>query len=191
MFVRILLTGLLIIVSTGANAAKVDINLAQDSARFTYYSLVGGSNFGRTEMSAGLMYNDDKNSLWELGIQVIDVAGSKSPGLELGIGPKLYYFKSDKKPDASGAVIAIGGNFRYKFAQMQRVFISGTLYYAPSITSTIDADNYMEFGFRAGYELLPTADLYVGVRNIRVDYTKGYGDHALDETAMVGITFSY
>ena len=189
--VRILLAVTLFIASAGVYAAKVDINLAQDSARFTYFSSVGGSNYGRTEMSAGLMYNEEKNSLWELGIQVIDAAGSKSPGLELGIGPKLYYFNSDHDPDASGLVIAIGGSFRYKFPQMQRAFISGALYYAPSITSTIDANNYMEFGLRAGYELLPTADVYVGIRNIRVDYTKGHGDHALDETFMVGTTFSY
>lgn len=190
MFVRILLTGLLFLVSVGAHAAKMDVNLAQDSARFSYYSLVGGSNFGRTEMSTGLMYNDDKNMLVELGIQVIDVAGSKTPGLEIGVGPRLYYFSSDE-PDASGLVIAVGGNFRYKLAQMQRVIFSGNIHYAPSITSTIDADTYIEFGLRAGYELLPTADIYLGFRGIRVDYTKGIGEHTLDETAMVGMTFSF
>lgn len=190
MFVRILLTGMLLLASAGVNAAKVDVNLAQDSARFTYYSLIGGSNFGRTEMSAGLMYNDDKNSLWELGLQVIDVAGSKTPGLEIGVGPKLYYMTSDK-PEASGAVIALGGTLRYKPVQLQRVFFQGTLYYAPSITSTIDADTYMEIGVHAGYELLPTADIYLGYRSIRVDFTKGIGEETLDETAMVGMTFSF
>lgn len=190
MFVRILLTGILFLLSFEVYAAKVDVNLAQDSARFTYYSLVGGSNFGRTEMSTGLMYNDDKNLLVELGIQVIDVAGSKTPGLEIGVGPKVFYFSSDK-PDASGLVIAVGGNFRYQLAQMQRVIFTGGIYYAPSITSTIDADSYLELGFRAGYELLPSADIYVGVRSIRVDYTKGIGDHTLDDTAMVGMTFSF
>lgn len=191
MFVRILLTVALFITSTGVYAAKADINLAQDSARFTYFSSIGGSNYGRTEMSAGLMFNKDKNSLWELGLQVVDAAGSKSPGLEIGIGPKLYFFKSDSNPDASGLVVAIGASFRYKFPQMQRLFMGGAIYYAPSITSTIDAENYMEFGLRAGYEILPTADVYVGIRNIRVDYTKGNGSHPLDETAMIGTTFSF
>jgi len=189
-FVRILLTGILFLLSFEVYAAKVDVNLSQSSARFTYYSLVGGSNYGRTEMSTGLMYNDDKNMMLELGIQVIDVAGSKSPGLEIGIGPKLYYFSSDK-PDASGLVIAVGGNFRYKLQQMPRVIFTGGVFYAPSITSTIDADTYLEYGLRAGYELLPSADIYVGVRSIRVDYTKGIGDHKLDDTAMVGMTFSF
>ncbi|WP_455216655.1 YfaZ family outer membrane protein [Kaarinaea lacus] len=190
MLVRILLAGILLVVSIGAHAAKMDVNLSQDSARFTYYSLVGGSNFGRTEMSGSLMYNDEKNMLVGLGIQVIDVAGSDTPGLEIGVGPRVYYFTSDD-PDASGLVIAVGGDFRYKLAQMPRVVFSGNIHYAPSITSTIDADSYMEFGLRAGYELLPTADIYLGIRSVRVDYTKGIGDHKLDDTAMVGMTFSF
>ena len=145
MFVRVLTTFVLLTVSFGASAAKFDINLNQDSARFVYSSLIGGSTFGRTEMSAGLLYNEDKNSVWELGLQVIDVAGTKTPGLEVGVGPKLYYFTSDK-PDASGGAIALGGNLHYKFTQLQRLAISGTLYYAPSITATLDADSFFEAG---------------------------------------------
>lgn len=190
MFVRILLTGVLLVISVGANATKIDVNLNQESARFTYYSLIGGSTFGRTEMSAGVLYNEDKNSLWGLGIQVIDVAGSKTPGLEIGVGPKLYFLTSDK-PDASGVVIALGGNLRYKMAQMQRLIFQGTLYYAPSITSTVDVNSYVEWGLRVGYELLPSAEIYLGGRNIRVNYTEGVGGHTLDEAAMVGMNFSF
>ena len=190
MFIRILTTVLLVIASFGVNAARLDVNLNQDSARFTYYSLIGGSTYGRTEMSTGLLYNEDKNYLLELGLQVVDVAGSESPGLEVGVGPKLYYMNSDT-PDVSGLAIAIGGIIRYNLPQMQRLALQGSAYYAPSITSTLDTDNFFEYGVRVAYEILPTANIYLGYRRIRVDYTKGVGSHTLDDGAMVGMNFSF
>ena len=188
--IRILTTVLLLVASFSASATRIDINLNQDSARFSYYSLIGGSTFGRTEMGTGFLYNENKDILLELGLQVIDVAGSKTPGLEIGVGPRLYYFTSDN-PDASGVAIALGGNLRYKLPQLQRLVFQGTLYYAPSITATLDAKNYLEVGLRVGYEILPTANVYLGFRNIDVKYTQGKGSHTLDNGTMVGMDFSF
>jgi hypothetical protein len=188
--IRILTTLVLLITSISATAAKIDINLNQDSARFNYYTLVGGSNYGRTEMNGGILYNQDKNMLLELGLQVIDAAGSKSPGLEIGVGPRLYYFIDDAA-DVSGVSIALGGDVRYKLPQVQRFALQGTVYYAPSITSTLEADSYLELGARASYEILPTADVYLGYRRIRIKYTKGNGEHTLDEGFMLGMNFSF
>jgi len=187
---RILTTVLLLIASFGASAARLDVNLNQDSARFTYYSLIGGSTYGRTEMSTGVLYNQDKNYLLELGLQVVDVAGSESPGLEIGVGPKLYYM-TDDAADVTGLSIAVGGIVRYNLPQLQRLALQGSLYYAPSITSTLDADAFVEYGVRVAYEILPTASVYLGYRKIRVDYAKGNGGHTLDDGTMLGLDFSF
>ena len=190
MFTRILTAVLLLIASVGANAARLDINLSQESARFTYYSLIGGSNYGRTEMSAGLLYNEDKNYLLDLGLQVVDVAGSGSPGLEIGVGPRLYFMSSDT-PDVSGLSIAIGGIIRYNIPPVPRLALQGTVYYAPSITSTLDTSSLLEYGGRVAYEILPTANIYLGYRRIRVEYTQGVGTHTLDDSFMLGVDFSF
>jgi hypothetical protein len=191
---RILTTVLLLIAGFGASvsasAARLDVNLNQDSARFTYYSLIGGSTYGRTEMSTGVLYNQDKNYLLELGLQVVDVAGSESPGLEIGVGPKLFYM-TDDEADVTGLSIAIGGIVRYNLPQLQRLALQGSLYYAPSITSTLDTDAFLEYGVRVAYEILPTANVYLGYRRIRVDYTKGNGSHTLDDGSMLGLDFSF
>ena len=99
----LILTGLLL--STTASAQRLDITLKQDSARFSYITLIGGSTFGRTEMNTGLLYNEDKNMAVDVGLQVIDVAGSKTPGLELGVGPRFYYLRHDDT-DSDAAAIA-------------------------------------------------------------------------------------
>ena len=99
---------LLLITSTTASAQKVDVTLSQESARLTYITLVGGSNFGRTEMNYGVLFNEDDNGVFDVGLQVIDVAGSKTPGLELGVGPRFYYLRNDKY-DVNAAAVALGG----------------------------------------------------------------------------------
>lgn len=191
MFARHLIAAFsLVAVSTGAMAQKMDINLGGESARFIYSSLMGGSTFGRSEVSAGLLYNEDKNSMFDLGLQVIDMAGSKTPGLELGLGPKFFYANYDRA-DTSAAGIALGGSMRLKLASAPRVNFGATAYYAPSITSTLDGDTYLELGFRIGYDLLPTATAYVGARKIRISLDKGKGTHDLDDTAMVGMKFAF
>jgi hypothetical protein len=190
-FARNLTALVLLTVSTaGVAAQKLDVNLSNDSARFNYVQLVGGSTFGRTEMNAGFLYNEDKNSLFDIGLHVIDMAGSKTPGLEVGVGPKFYYGTSKKK-SADVAAIALGGRLRYKIPSVQRVYFAGSAYYAPSITSTLDADNLFEIGVRVGYELLPTANAYVGWRKVRVDYTKHIGSVNLDQGYFVGLDFTF
>jgi hypothetical protein len=187
---RILISVLLILLSASASAQRLDINLKQDSARFTYITLIGGSTFGRTELNAGILYNEDDNSATDIGLQVIDVAGSKTPGLELGVGPRFYYLKHDDT-DSSAAAIALGGQLRYKIPSVQRLSIVGRLFYAPSITSTLDADNMYEGGLGVSYEILPTANLYVNYRKIRAKFNKGVGAETIDSGTVVGMDFTF
>ena len=181
---------ILFLASSTASAQKIDVNLSQESARLTYISLIGGSNFGRTEMNVGLLYNEDDNAVIDVGLQVIDAAGSKTPGLSLGVGPRLYYLINDKH-DVDGAAIALGGQLRYKLPSIQRLALRGTLYYAPSITSTMDADSMHEIGLGIAYELLPTADVYLTHRRIRVKFDKGVGSETIDSGVSVGIKVAF
>lgn len=172
------------------SAQSLEINLNQDSARFTYSSLVGGSNYGRTELNAGFLYNESDNVLFDLGLQVIDVAGSKTPGLQIGVGPRVYYVDSDEY-DGSGVGVALGGNLRYKLSGAPRMSLAGTAYYAPSITSTLDVESLFELGLRVSYEMLPTANVYLGYRRIRVDLGKPVGYIILDKGAIFGMKFTF
>jgi len=187
---RILITLSLILLSTVASAQRLDINLKQDSARFTYITLIGGSTFGRTEMNAGILYNEDGNQVADIGLQVIDMAGSKTPGLELGVGPRFYYLKHHNS-NSSAAAIALGGQLRYKLPTVQRLAFIGRLFYAPSITTTLDAKNMYEFGLGTSYELLPTANVYLSYRRIRANFSSGVGPENIDSGIVVGMDFTF
>lgn len=190
MSARILITLSLILLSTAASAQRLDINLKQDSARFSYITLIGGSNFGRTEMNAGILYNEDGNQVANVGLQVIDAAGSKTPGLELGVGPRFYYLKFDDT-NSSAAAIALGGQLRYKLPSVQRLSLIGKLFYAPGITTTLDANSMYEFGLGVSYELLPTANVYVNYRRVRANFDKGIGSENVDSGVVVGANFTF
>ena len=182
---------LLCAASTGtALAQTMDINLGDKSASFHFNTLMGGSTFGRTELGAGLIYNENKNRVIDLSLLVVDTAGSKTPGLEVGVGPKFLYLRHDDS-NSEGAAIALGGRLRYKMPSVKRVVIGGEAYYAPSITSFMDADNAYELQLRVGYEVLPTATAYIGFRNVHGSFSKAVGNESLDRSGHLGIQFTF
>ncbi|WP_455205069.1 YfaZ family outer membrane protein [Kaarinaea lacus] len=174
--------------SAPATSASFDINLSDKSVQGKYAMAIGGSAIGRTELSFGVLYNDDdgSNYLGEVGLMVIDVAGSKAPGLEIGVGGKLYFADAT---NGDAVALGLGGHMRYKFTAMPRMNIGLVGLYAPSIVSFADADYMYELGASIGYELLPTANIYVGYRHIRADFDKGA--QSIDETMMLGLKMSF
>ncbi len=189
-FINTLTAVTLLMLATAVNAQRLDMNLGQDSVRLTHVSLVGGSTFGRTEMSAGILYNEANNTVLDLGLQVIDVAGSKTPGLEVGVGPKLYWVSADTN-NAYGLAVALGGKLRYKLRSLPRTLVQGSAHYAPGITSTVDVDSLLETNLRMGYELLPTANTYIGYRRIMVEFGRAKQTQTVDSGVYVGLEMTF
>ncbi len=177
----------LVAISGQSFGQTLDINLSDTSAQFKYGNRVGGSVYGRTETSYGLLYNDDKRTVVDAGLQITDVAGSKAPGLEVGAGPKLYYVDADTR---TAGAIGLGGLLRYKFPSVQRVVFMANLYYAPGIVTFMDAENLLEYNAQIGYELLPTADVYIGYRRIKVKFSDNY-DEVIDKSTVFGLRFNF
>jgi hypothetical protein len=175
--------------SSNLYARALDLNLSGESAQVKYTTLIGATNYGRTELGFGFLYHEDKNYLGELGLLVIDEAGSKSPGLEVGVGAKFYYAEADK-PDIRASAIGLGGQLRYRHAAASRIVYSATLFYAPGIVSFQDADQMYEFGATLEYEIIPTANAYIGYRLIETEI-KNREDVEIDDNFIVGLRFKF
>ena len=184
---RMIAMAFLLGMSSQGYGQLLDINLSDTSAQFKYGSRVGGSVYGRTETSYGILFNDEDQLVVDVSLQVIDVAGSKAPGLEVGAGPKLYYVDADSR---DAAAIGLGGLLRYKWPALQRVLFMAHLYYAPGIVSFMDAENMLEYSAQIGYELLPTADVYIGYRKIKVEFGDNYTEN-VDSSTIFGLRFSF
>ncbi|MDH5232292.1 MAG: hypothetical protein OEZ58_00710 [Gammaproteobacteria bacterium] len=144
-----------------AQAQTASISLSEKSAQFKFGLLVGGQSFGRTQFGGGLLYNVDEEYMGEASLLVIDEAGSKAPGLRIGIGGKFY---GATIPDAQLMALGIGGFVRYPIPTVERVALSIQGYYAPGIVSFIDAERFTEFSFQAEFEVLPTAAAFIQYR---------------------------
>jgi len=182
---------LIALTAAGSAAAQnFSLTLGDKSARLGYGSYVGGSTYGRTEMNASLLYNTHDNRYLDLGLLVVDNAGSKNPGLEVGLGPKLMFFWHGDLND-QGLAIALGGRLNFKPMQFKRMRMGLSAFYAPTITSFIDARDVYELDARVGYEILPTASAYLGWRRINADFNKGHGRNNIDESGYLGMEFSF
>jgi hypothetical protein len=186
---RFLLIVLCSLFSSASLARSFDINLSDSAAQFRYSSLVGATNYGRTEMTLGVLYNEDDNYLAEVALLVIDEAGTKTPGLELGVGPKLWIGGSDNSDVEIGG-IGLGGQVRYKNLNSPRIIYGASLFYSPDIVAFLDAETILEYDIRIEYELLPTANVYLGYRNIESDI-KNRKNVEIDESVIIGLRFKF
>jgi len=174
--------------TTQVYAQNFELNLGEHSAQAKYSAAVGGTAYGRSELVFGGLHNDkEKTSMGEFALLVVDSAGAGTPGLELGIGPKVYVAKRDEN---SAVAVAIGGRLKYKLGMNDRLFTRAAFFYAPSIVTFSDANKMWEFSAELGYEMLATADFYAGYRVIEAEFPVN-ADRFIDNSAYFGIRLQF
>lgn len=171
-------------VSSAALADDIDINLRDEAIRATY-TMQSGNNRSGLSTELGLFYSEDKekldDTLFHLGLNVSGENWSQSGTFDISLGGRIYYTSPE---DLDLAAIGLGGAIR--FSPAHRLGLGGHVYYAPDITSFMDAETFLEAGIRLDYQILPQAFIYVGYRQIEVDIVDGPKDVELDDDAHVG-----
>lgn len=167
---RVIVFAAFFLASAGAYAANATLSLSEHSALMKFNLWVGGQSFGRSEAGIGLLYNDEDSYLAEANFHVIDEAGSKAPGLMLGVGGKFYGVNTST---VGVMALGVGGTVRYNIPKADRVFIGADLYAAPPIVTFIDGEWLWETAANVGYEILPQADVYVGYREYGIEKSSG------------------
>lgn len=176
---------LLGLVSTAASADNLDINLRDEAIRAIYTMEMKDRGKGGASSEFGLLYSEDKkkldDTLYHLGLHVSGENWSQSGTFVISLGGRLYYAGTETMDLAA---LGFGGQLR--FSPVHRVGIGAHLYYAPNITSFMDAKRFRETGVRVDYQLLPQAFVYVGYRTIEADLENGTDDWELDDDAHIG-----
>lgn len=159
--------------NASAYAQSMSITLSEDSAQMGYGFLVGGGDFGRTELKASFLYNTNDTYLFDAGLHVFDEVGSKVKGLVAGVGGKIYGGTiEDNAQSHQILVLGVGGQLRYSIPQNPRFILGVEGYYAPPIVSFWDAGKFYETAVRVEYEILPKASAYLEYTYYYLDSTK-------------------
>lgn len=166
--------------STKTLASSADLAMSNETVEATY----------RTSITEGIsatgswLHHEDDIDIASAGIY----GGGRQGEVGAFIGAKAFWINADG-PDGQG--IAVGGALSYEL--LPRLTVEANIHYAPSVTSYKDIDNYQEWGARLTYQVLPSANVFAGFRDINVDVEKHGHSEQIDVVrgGYAGITLYF
>lgn len=155
-----------------ALVGAVSLCLVSVSAQATDFSLGLNDDTFSTELqvdlnkdvnaSAQYIYSDKGGQMLSGAMHVAHDAGKH----HIEIGAKFSQLWSKKSQN--GNYVGIGG--RYAVHLGSNISVHGSGYYSPSVLSFGDIDGSWEVDGKVQYQLNPAIALFVGYRNIRIQY---------------------
>lgn len=153
----LVLTGLICLFYLPSAQAAWDFNINDHSVRGTYSQSTSKSGKAKTDL--GLLYVENQANNSTIALHTGLYLGNE----RLRIGGRLLF----TNPDAGDALaLGLGGQGRLWIGR--KLSFAGHVYYAPDITSTLDASRYREIAVRLAYRITRSDDIYIGFRSLEV-----------------------
>lgn len=177
----------LMLITTNAAATSLDVNLSTRAvrARLTQPLLNNG-----LEVGGGWLHHISHGDVLDVALQLVDFPEPGRGALKLGVGGKLVVIDEDH-PNVEGVALALGGKVRYTWPTFNRFGIGADIYYAPNVSSGGDVKSYFEGALRAEYLILRNANVYLGVRTVRIGDDPRDATHNFDSGAFLGLRLSF
>ncbi|MEH6470957.1 MAG: YfaZ family outer membrane protein [Halopseudomonas sp.] len=134
------------------------------------------------QISANYLYADDEGKILDIGFQTIH----NSSNNRIELGGKLLKLWSKKRNN--GQAFALGGAYRMPVAPSITAAIEA--YYAPSVLSWSGVDRFYNIDAKLMYEVMPTADLYLGYRDVHFKFDSE-SDQTLDQSFYLGAELKF
>ena len=181
-----------------AVAEEFDINLGEDSVRGALSGPLSRVFSGVTgQYDFGAIYKEGKDNptqpedvellLGHVGALATGDMGAKGTDAAAGLGARLVVAD---RGDATGAAVALGGQFEVRMPSFERLSLSGYGYIAPGILSFSDVKNYSEFALDVEFEVVRAAAVYAGYRRVNVK-PEPTGPAKADDGAHIGLRLSF
>lgn len=153
-------------VNSEAFKVQFDSRYASNDLNFTLSALVTEDN---GEVAGVGLYN---SGLLDNGIAFV------------GLGGKLYHVGSESN---SFQALGLGGFVEVGLGNIKGLTAGVEAYYAPSITATKDADNFIDITLKVTYELFEGGSIYAGIRQVEAEYNGQ--DDTFNDDLHIGIQF--
>lgn len=185
MYPRILLLTAALLFSSASSAEEFNVQLSNDTARFMYLTEAFGQDFGRLELEAGFLYNQNSDTLVNLGLLVR--GESVSVPLIVSVGARAYYASLGQ---SNVGAIAIGGDLLLSPESWGGFGLGGFFYTAPGVVAFGDADGLTEYGAYVNFQITPQARIVAGYLHIEASLTNA-GNVEIDDSGYFGINLSF
>lgn len=126
----------------------------------------------------------DIKPYFELNALLMQEIGNQ--GMSLGMGVKINFTEDY-------SAIPLGLEFAYKIpvSDLIPMHLNGSLYYAPSVLSMSDADNYLEYRISYDIEIITNGYFTIGYRNIDTNYKNSSSDFTYNESFYAGFKVGF
>ena len=162
-------------------AAKLDMGQFNESVEPDTVFVGGRFLYVETEHSSNKYADIDP--FYELNFLLKKPIGST--GIKLGMGIKLNYTNK-----FSSLPLGIEGEYQLPILKIIPIYINGSVYYAPSVLSFQDAENYLDYRVGLEVELVQNARVTFGYTRIDTNYSKNY-DFTYNKSWYVGFKFGF
>ncbi len=174
-----LITGIgLCLVSATAGASTFNLGINNDSVGVGLKSTLSRTS----QFNANYLYTDKQGKTLDLGFLTVNNSGGK----RMAIGGKVLKLWSKRRNN--GHAMALGGDFRMPIMPGISATIEG--YFAPTVLSASGIENYYSIDARLMYAIMPTADLYLGYRDLEFRF-ENERDQTLDQSFYLGVEFKF
>ncbi|VAW94567.1 hypothetical protein MNBD_GAMMA22-2413 [hydrothermal vent metagenome] len=187
MLKRIFIIGLSFCFGAPVFAGSINAQLSNDAARFMY---TGGGATNRLQYEAGVIYDSNQDYLAMSGL-LVSGENMDAP-IVASLGIRAYYGEvtNDSIPTSTAAVIALGGDLSFSPVTLPGFEFGGHYYIAPDPVSFGDSNKLIDFGIRAGYQVIPLSTLFIGYQSVTVDIVN-QGKVIVDEGIIFGMKFTF
>ena len=173
-FVKGMMAGVGVALLSGSvNASSFNIGLSNDTIEAGLKFPIATS----AQISADYLKSEDEGKVYELGLQTVQHMKTHS----VSLGGKYIDLSSNRRED--GHAFALGGDYRRGLAP--QVSMGFSAYYAPSVLSSSGIDRYYRIDAKLMYQVMPTADVYVGYRDIKFKF-ENMADQTIEQGLYVG-----
>ena len=173
-------------------AQGLDLNLSSDAIRGEFAFDIGALPNNNAKVAIGGLFSEDLDpeelTAIHAGLLVTGDTGAREALVEAGLGVRLVAL--DVADSLNGAAIALGGEVDARLPAYNRIGVSGSVYFAPDVSSFSDINQYIEYAFDANYEIIRNAFVYLGYRQVRLDIDP-VGDFTADTGAHVGFRLKF
>jgi hypothetical protein len=171
-----------------AKADRLDLDLNDDAARLTFSHPFEAR---KTSVDASWLHHQDRGDVLAVGFHITGNAATQERPVNAGLGGRLVYADaSNFGDDPNGGAIAIGGFFDAKIPNYNRFGVGGHAYFAPDVLTFGDATQVLDISVHASYSVLRQGDIYVGLRNLNVDFDQS-GSRTFDTGLHIGFRLNF